>query len=160
MLFRSNFLSRPNVKQPILTQYCDGQRVTCPNWLSQWGSKYLGDQNYSAIEILRYYYGSNLYINEAEEISGIPASWPRENLQIGSSGEKVRQMQEQLNRIAQVYTSIPRVAADGSFGPATQAAVRRFQSVFGLPQTGVVDYATWYKISEIYVGVTRIAELT
>lgn len=155
----TNFLSRPNVKQPILTQYCDGQRVTCPNWLSQWGSKYLGDQNYSAIEILRYYYGDNMYINEAEEISGIPASWPRENLRVGSSGAKVRQMQEQLNRIAQVYTSIPRIAADGSFGPATETAVRRFQSVFGLPQTGIVDYATWYKISEIYVGVTRIAEL-
>lgn len=155
----TNFLSRPNVRQPILTQYCDGQRVTCPNWLSQWGSKYLGDQNYSAIQILRYYYGSDMYINEAEEISGIPASWPRENLTIGSSGEKVRQMQEQLNRIARVYTSIPRITADGSFGPATAEAVRRFQSVFGLPQTGVVDYPTWYKISEIYVGVTRIAEL-
>lgn len=155
----TNFLSRPNVRQPILTQYCDGQRVTCPNWLSQWGSKYLGDQNYSAIQILRYYYGSDMYINEAEEISGIPASWPRENLTIGSSGEKVRQMQEQLNRIARVYTSIPRISADGSFGPATAEAVRRFQSVFGLPQTGVVDYPTWYKISEIYVGVTRIAEL-
>lgn len=155
----TNFLSRPNVRQPILTQYCDGQRVTCPNWLSQWGSKYLGDQNYSAIQILRYYYGSDMYINEAEEISGIPASWPRENLTIGSSGEKVRQMQEQLNRIARVYTSIPRITADGSFGPATEEAVRQFQSVFGLPQTGVVDYPTWYKISEIYVGVTRIAEL-
>ncbi|MCI9447560.1 MAG: peptidoglycan-binding protein [Lachnospiraceae bacterium] len=155
----TNFLSRPNVRQPILTQYCDGQRVTCPNWLSQWGSKYLGDQNYSAIQILRYYYGSDMYINEAEEISGIPASWPRENLTVGSSGEKVRQMQEQLNRIAQVYTSIPRISADGSFGPATERAVRQFQSVFGLPQTGVVDYPTWYKISEIYVGVTRIAEL-
>lgn len=155
----TNFLSRPNVKQPILTQYCDGERVTCPNWLSQWGSKYLGDQNYSAIEILRYYYGSNMYINEAEEISGIPASWPRENLGIGSSGDKVRQMQEQLNRIARVYTAIPRVSADGIYGPATEAAVREFQSIFGLPETGVVDYSTWYKISEIYVGVTRIAEL-
>ena len=29
-----NYISRPNVKQPILTQYCDGRRVTCPNWLS------------------------------------------------------------------------------------------------------------------------------
>ena len=86
-----NFLSRPNVRQPILTQYCDGQRVSCPNWMSQWGSKYLGDQNYSAIEIIRYYYGSDMYINEAEEISGIPVSWPRENLDIGSSGSKVRQ---------------------------------------------------------------------
>ena len=38
-----NYLSRPNVSQPILTQYCDGQRVSCPNWMTQWGSKYLGD---------------------------------------------------------------------------------------------------------------------
>lgn len=29
-----NYLSRPNVKQPILTQYCDGQRVSCPNWMT------------------------------------------------------------------------------------------------------------------------------
>lgn len=156
----TNFLSRPNVRQPILTQYCDGERVTCPNWLSQWGSKYLGDQNYSTIEIIRYYYGNDMYINEAEEISGIPASWPGENLQEGSRSEKVRQMQEQLNRIGRVYTAIPRITADGVYGPATAAAVREFQSIFGLPATGIVDYPTWYKISEIYVGVTRIAELT
>lgn len=155
----ANFLSRPNVKQPILTQYCDGERVTCPNWLSQWGSKYLGDQNYSPIEIIRYYYGDDMYINEAQEISGIPASWPGEDLKIGSTGSKVRQMQEQLNRIAQVYTSIPQVATDGSYGPATEEAVKQFQSIFGMPATGVVDYPTWYKISEIYVGVSRIAEL-
>ncbi|MCI9198386.1 MAG: peptidoglycan-binding protein [Lachnospiraceae bacterium] len=103
----TNYLSRPNVRQPILTQYCDGERVTCPNWMSQWGSKYLGDQNYSAIEILRYYYGDSMYINTAEEISGIPASWPRYDLDIGASGQKVTQMQEQLNTIAQVYTAIP-----------------------------------------------------
>ena len=155
----ANYLSRPNVKQPILTQYCDGQRVTCPNWLSQWGSKYLGDQNYSPVEIIRYYYGNDMYINEAEEISGVPASWPGSDLTIGSTGSKVRQMQEQLNRIAQVYTSIPRIATDGTYGSATAEAVRQFQSIFGLPATGVVDYPTWYKISEIYVGVTRIAEL-
>ncbi|MBQ8548163.1 MAG: peptidoglycan-binding protein, partial [Lachnospiraceae bacterium] len=34
----NNFLSRPNVRQPILTQYCDGRRVTCPGLMSQWGS--------------------------------------------------------------------------------------------------------------------------
>jgi hypothetical protein len=32
----NNYLSRPGVLQPILTQYCDGKRVTCPNWMSQW----------------------------------------------------------------------------------------------------------------------------
>lgn len=154
-----NYLSRPNVRQPILTQYCDGQRVSCPNWMTQWGSKYLGDQGYSAIEILRYYYGSDMYINTAEEISGVPSSWPGTELTIGSTGSKVRQMQEQLNRIARAYPALPTITADGIYGPRTQEAVEKFQSVFGLPVTGNVDFRTWYKISEIYVGVSRIAEL-
>ena len=153
------YLSRPDVRQPILTQYCDGKRVSCPNWMSQWGSASLGEQGYSPIEILRYYYGSNIYISTAEEISGIPTSWAGE-LSVGSEGKKVSQLQEHLNVIAGDYPAIPRVAVDGIYGPLTAEAVRTFQSVFGLPATGVVDYRTWYKISQIYVGVTRIAELS
>lgn len=156
----ANFLSRPNVRQPILTQYCDGQRVSCPGWMTQWGSKYLGDQGYSPIEILRYFYGSNMYINQAEEISGIPSSWPGSDLMVGSTGAKVRQMQEQLNTISRTYSAIPSIAADGIYGENTRRAVEAFQRVFNLPVTGVVDYPTWYKISQIYVGITRIAELT
>lgn len=155
----ASYLSRPNVKQPILTQYCDGRRVTCPNWMSQWGSKALGDQGYTTPEILRYYYGDNLYINTAQEISGIPSSWPGYTLMDGASGDKVRQLQEQINVISDAYPAIPKVNVDGIYGPATAASVREFQSVFGLPITGTVDYRTWYKISEIYVGVSRIAEL-
>ncbi len=155
----ANYLSRPGVRQPILTQYCDGQNVTCPNWMTQWGSKFLADQGYSAIEILRYYYGSSMFINTADEISGVPASWPGSDLRVGSQGPKVRQMQEQLNRIAQSYPALPSIRADGIFGPATREAVEKFQSVFGLPVTGVVDFRTWYRISEIYVAVSRIAEL-
>ena len=154
-----NYLSRPNVKQPILTQYCDGRQVSCPGWMTQWGSKYLGDQGYAPIEILRYYYGESMYINTAEQISGIPSSWPGYDLTIGSSGDKVRQIQQQLNRIAKDYPSLPTIAVDGVYGESTANAVRKFQNVFGLPQTGIVDYPTWYKISEIYVGVSRIAEL-
>lgn len=155
----SNFLSRPNVTQPILTQYCDGKRVTCEGWMTQWGSKYLGDQGYAPVEIIRYYYGDDMYVNTAQEISGVPASWPGSNLTIGSTGDKVRQMQEQLNRIAQTYPSIPKLSADGRYGEATANAVRKFQNIFGLPVSGIVDYPTWYKISEIYVAVSRIAEL-
>lgn len=155
----ADYLSRPNVRQPILTQYCDGRRVQCPNWLTQWGSQSLGEQGYSAIEILRYYYGDDIYINTAQEVSGIPSSWPGYDLENGASGEKVRQIQEQLNVVAEAYPLIPKIVVDGIYGPATEEAVRVFQSVFGLPQTGVVDYRTWYKISEIYVGVSRIAEL-
>lgn len=155
-----NYLSRPGVKQPILTQYCDGRKVRCPGWLTQWGSCELGEAGYSPIEILRNFYGDDMYINTAEQISGIPASWPGYDLKIGATGDKVRQLQEQLDVISSVYTAIPDISPDGIYGPATAEAVRKFQSIFGLPQTGVVDFATWYKISHIYVGITRIAELS
>ena len=168
----SEYLSRPNVEQPILTQYCDGKRqmcirdrycdgknVSCPNWLSQWGSKALGDQGYTAIEILRNYYGDSIYINSTDEISGIPSSYPGSPLRVGDSGEKVRQMQRQLNVISNAYPLIPKIAEDGVFGPATEEAVKTFQRIFGLTQDGIVGFRTWYKISEIYVGVSRIAEL-
>ncbi len=153
----ANYLSRPGVRQPIFTSYCDGKNVTC-NGLSQWGSKYLGDEGYSPIEIIRYYYGSDMYINSAVAVSGVPSSWPGYNLNMGASGDKVLQIQQQLNRIAQNYPAIPRIAADGIYGSGTANAVRTFQRIFNLPQSGIVDYPTWYKISEIYVGVSRIAE--
>lgn len=154
----SSYLSRPDVAQPILTQYCDGKRVTCPGLLSQWGSKELGDQGYSAISILQNYYGSTIYVNSTETISGIPSSWPGTNLVNGSSGEKVRQLQNQLNTIAGAYPLIPLISVDGIYGPSTANAVSVFQGIFGLPQNGITDFPTWYKISEIYVAVSRIAE--
>lgn len=153
----ANFLSRPGVRQPIFTAYCDGRRVTC-NGLSQWGSQYLANEGYTPIEIIRYYYGSDMYINTAQSVSGVPSSFPGYNLTIGSTGEKVRQMQSQLNRIARNYPAIPNIAVDGIYGPATAEAVRTFQRIFDLPQSGIVDYPTWYSISNIYVGVSRIAE--
>ena len=154
-----SYLSRPDVRQPILTQYCDGRQVSCPGWMTQWGSCSLGEGGYSPIEIIRYFYGDTMYVNTAEQISGIPASWPGYELTVGSRGDKVRQMQEQLDAIASVYSAIPRVTPDGIYGRQTEEAVREFQSIFGLPQSGIVDFATWYKISHIYVGITRIAEL-
>lgn len=156
----SNFLSRPGIEQPILTQYCDGKNVSCPNWMSQWGSKSLGDQGYSAIEILRNYYGNSIYINETEEISGVPSSYPGTPLRNGSAGEDVRTIQRQLNVISDAYPLIPKIAEDGIFGPRTEEAVKTFQKIFNLTPDGIVGFRTWYKISEIYVGVSRIAELT
>ena len=128
--------------------------------MTQWGSMSLGEQGYSPIEILRYFYGDSIYVNTADQISCIPASWPVYDLTKGSSGSKVRQLQEQLDAIATVYSAIPGVKPDGIYGPATARSVREFQSIFGMPQTGVVDFATWYRISHIYVAVTGIAELS
>mgnify|MGYP001062455307 FL=1 len=128
--------------------------------MTQWGSKYLGDQGYSSIDILRYYYGDNMYINTAEQIQGIPSSWPGADLDIGSSGQKVRQLQEQLNLIGDYYNAIPALSTDGIYGEITAEAVREFQRINNMPQTGVVDFPTWYRISDRYVRLSGIAELS
>lgn len=153
----TSYLSRPDVVQPILTQYCDGDKIKCPGWMTQWGSKQLGDEGRSAIEILRHYYGNSMYVNTAPIVSGIPASWPGTNLDIGSSGNNVRMLQEQLNKISDTYTMIPKVAVNGQYNRQTADAVNAFQQIFDLPANGIVDFPTWYKISGIYVAVTRMA---
>lgn len=154
----TSYISRPGVKQPILTQYCDGKRVSCPNWMTQWGSKALGDDGLTAAEILRYYYGNDIYINNAKIVSGIPSSYPGYVLEIGSSGKDVLTIQEELATISKAYPAIPILKADGIYGSKTAASVKLFQQIFKLPETGIVDYRTWYKISQLYVAVSKIAE--
>ncbi len=153
----TSYVSKSAVRQPYLTQYCDGKNSSCPNWLSQWGSKYLGDKGYAAVDILKYYYGSDIGVYQAPKVSGIPSSYPGTPLKRGSRGSDVKTIQNQLNSINKNYPAIPRVVADGIYGARTEESVKKFQEVFNLPKTGIVDFATWYKISQIYVAVTRLA---
>jgi peptidoglycan hydrolase-like protein with peptidoglycan-binding domain len=127
--------------------------------MTQWGSKELGDQGQSPYDILTHFYGTDIELVTADVVEGSPQSYPGYDLTVGSSGTEVQTIQEQLNRIAQNYPLIPKVAVDGVYGNSTAQSVKVFQSIFNIAQTGVVDYATWYKISDVYVGVTRIAEL-
>ena len=126
--------------------------------MQQWGSKSLGDQGYSAIQILRRYYGASTYFKEAARVEGVPQSYGGSPLSIGSSGQPVRVVQSQLNSISNNYPAIGKVAVDGIYGQATADSVRTFQRVFSLPVTGVVDFATWYQLSYIYTAVNKLAE--
>ncbi|MDD2627991.1 MAG: peptidoglycan-binding protein [Clostridia bacterium] len=152
----TTYIGKIGYKQPILTQYCDGQKSKCPNWMSQWGSKSLADNGRSHVEILKTYYGSNIVIKAAKKVSGVPKSYPGYEVKKGSSGANVRTIQEQLNGISKNYPLIGKLKVDGIFGSKTEEAVKTFQKVFGLPQTGVVDMKTWYKISQIYVAVEKL----
>lgn len=78
---------------------------------------------------------------------------------IGSSGQKVRQLQEQLNLIGEYYNSIPVLSTDGIYGEQTAAAVKEFQRIFNLPQSGITDFPTWFTVSEKYVALAGLAEL-
>jgi peptidoglycan hydrolase-like protein with peptidoglycan-binding domain len=154
----NTYITRPNIRQPLLAQYCDGRKVSCPQWMTQWGSKSLGDRGWSAINILKNFYGWDIFLMSATRVEGVPQSFTG-NLQMGSSGAAVRTLQEQLNAVSNHYPLIPKIKVDGVFGANTLSAVKTFQNVFNLPSTGIVNSATWYKISNVYVAVTRIGEL-
>ncbi len=155
----TTYISKADITQPLLAQFSDGREVVREGWLSQWGSKELADDGFSALEILRYYYGQDIVLKQAEKVQGVPSSYPGETLQEGSRGNAVSTVQRQLNAIAEKFPLIPKVAVDGIYGAKTAASVRVFQEVFGLPATGVVDFATWYELSQIFVAVERLAEL-
>ena len=156
----NTFIKRPpTARQPLLAQYCDGKKSQCPNQMTQWGSKDLGDQGMDYESILRYFYGDEIVFEEAPVVSGVPVSFPGDTLQVGSSGKYVKTIQHQLNAISNSYPAIPKVKEDGVYGNSTAEAVSTFQGIFGLPKTGVVDFKTWYEISRVYVAVTKIASL-
>ena len=156
----NTFIKRPpTARQPLLAQYCDGKKSQCPNQMTQWGSKDLGDEGRSYEQILRYFYGDNIIFSQANVVSGVPVSFPGFTLQVGSNNSYVRTIQNQLNAISNSYPAIEKVPEDGIFGQQTENSVKKFQEIFNLPQTGVVDFKTWYAISRIYVATTKIASL-
>ncbi|MDR2940259.1 MAG: peptidoglycan-binding protein [Clostridiales bacterium] len=153
----TSYITKPNIDQPLFTQYCDGRNSQCPTWMSQWGSKDLGDQGYTAINIIKTYYGWDSYLATATQVQGVPTSFNGVPLLLGSTGNAVRTIQTQLNTISNNYPAIKKIAVDGSYGLDTQNQVAKFQSIFKLPSTGIVDKATWYKISEIFVAISKLA---
>ena len=154
----NDYLRRPGFVEPLAAKFCNGTTVTCEG-LSQWGSQNLALQGYNANDILTSYYGNVETVINAP-IRGIQSSYPGTPLRLGSTGPNVVVLQVALNRIAQSYPAIPKLAnADGVFGSRTEASVRAFQEIFGLEADGIVGQATWYAIVRLYTAVTRLAEL-
>lgn len=154
----NEYIQKSNYQEPYYAEYCDGKIASCPG-MKQWGTLSLANQGYSALEILRYYYGNDIRIRESNNIQDVQASYPG-ILRIGSSGQEVFEMQEFLNAIAVNYPIIPVIfPVNGVFKENTEAAVRAFQRQFNLNVDGVVGKATWYKISYIYAAVRKLAEL-
>lgn len=156
-LFNS-YLRRTGFVEPLAAKFCNGTTVTCEG-LSQWGSQYLARQGYSAVRILRNYYGSNTEIVSGARVQGITESYPGTALRVGSVGPNVIVVQQELNRISQNYPAIPKIAVDGIFGRATENAVRVFQRIFGLTVDGIVGRNTWYELVRLYVAVLNLSEL-
>lgn len=155
----NNYVTRTYNREPYFTEYCDGRQVSC-NGLKQWGAYEKATEGQNALQILKYYYGDDIQINDADSISSVPASYPGTALKRGSTGANVQIIQAQLNRISDNYPSISKQSVDGIFGANTENAVKTFQKIFNLTDDGIVGKSTWYKISYIYVSVKKLAELT
>ena len=81
-------------------------------------------------------------------------SWATTNpIQQGDRGVKVEHLQYMLSVLAAYIPEIPDVTVDGVFGPATYNAVIAAQRRFGLPQTGIVNAATWDEIYDQFSGI-------
>ncbi len=155
----NRYIRRTGYKEPLFSSFCNGTTATCPG-MSQWGTVSLANSGYSPINILKYYYSNNIELTQTNNISDALTSYPGYTISQGSQGPDVEKIQEYLNRIATNFPAIPKVTPDGKFGPTTATAVKAFQKSQNLSQTGVVDKATWNKLSFIYVAVTKLAELT
>lgn len=159
--FFNTYITIGTRENPYLAHYNDGVKLNNPGWLSQWGSKDLGDKGYDALRIIRYYYGQTANLNTTVTIEGSPTSFPGYNLKLGSCGADVQSIQIQLNTIRGNYPAIPVILGpDGRYEEDTKKTVEIFQKVFNLPVTGVVDFATWYKISYIYTAVANLTKDT
>ena len=155
----TTYIRRKGFVEPLSSRFCNGTTVTCDG-LSQWGSEALARQGRTTMEILRHYYGDNIELVSNAPIRDIAYSYPGYPLQNGSSGNYITVLQVMLNRIGKNYPAIPRISpVDGIFGAQTEAAVKKFQSVFNLTSDGIVGQATWYKLVFLYVGVTNLSEL-
>ncbi len=154
----NDYLRRPGFVEPLAAKFCNGTTVTCEG-LSQWGSQNLAQQGYTSTQILKSYYGDVEIVANAP-IRGNTSSYPGTPLRVGSTGPNVVVLQASLNRISQNYPAIPKIpAADGIFGPKTEAAVIEFQKIFGLTPDGIVGPATWYETVRVYGGVYALSEL-
>ena len=155
----NDYIRRQGSVEPLFAVYCDGRQVSC-NGLSQWGTVELAEQGYTPYEILTYYYGDNIDLVRNAPIANTDESAPTVPLTLGAANDDVRTVQLRLNRISANYPAIPKIVrVDGVFSTDTEAAVRKFQEIFGLTQDGIVGKSTWYYIRRIYNGVKRLNEI-
>ena len=154
----NNYVVKGNQIQPYFTKYCDGRLTTCDG-LSQWGSVSLANQGKSPLDILKYYYGNDISIKYDAPVGDV-IGYPGYPVKLGNVGNPVLAIQRDLRRIRLNYPAIPDITTTlGIYDKETEDAVKKFQEIFGLTVTGIVDKATWYKIKYIYTSVKKLSDL-
>ena len=155
----NNYVVKGSQVQPYFTRYCDGRKTQCDG-LSQWGTVELANKGKSPLDILKYYYGNDISIFYDAPVGDNIEGYPGYEVKLGSAGNPVLLIQRDLKRIRKNYPAIPNITTTlGIYDEETVEAVKKFQQIFSLPITGVVDKATWYKIKYIYTSVKKLSDL-
>ena len=155
----NNYVVKKGQIQPYFTRYCDGRNTKCEG-LSQWGSVSLANEGKTPLDILKYYYGSDIEIKYDAPVGNETIGFPGYDVSLGYAGNPVLAIQRDLRRIRQNYPAIPDITSNlGIYDEETVSAVKKFQEIFNLPVTGIVDKATWYKIKYIYTSVKKLSDL-
>lgn len=155
----NNYVIKGNQIQPYFTRYCDGRVTTCDG-LSQWGTVTLANQGKTPLQLLQNYYGNDIKIKYDAPVGDSTGGFPGYNISLGEAGNPVLAIQRDLRRIRQNYPAIPDIKNTvGIYDEETRDAVKKFQSIFNLPATGIVDKATWYKIKYVYTSVKKLSDL-
>lgn len=155
----NNYVVKGKGIEPYFTGYCDGRKLIC-NGLSQWGSVTLANQGKTPLEILKNYYGNDISIKYDAEVGDGTIGYPGYDIELGSFGNPVLAIERDLKRIRNNYPAIPEIpSSPGIYTNDLANAVKKFQEIFNLPVTGVVNKATWYKIKYIYNSVKKLGDL-
>ena len=118
----NTYVRRTGTIDPYYTEYCDGKSVTCPG-MKQWGTKDLADEGKNALQILKYYYGSNIEIVRTSNIADIPESYPGSPLRIGSTGESVKSASLDPEFIREMLVSVAKNWNGADSGKVTLQAL-------------------------------------
>ena len=153
----NSYLRYAGFIEPLAAKFCNGTTSTCDG-LSQWGSQSLAQNGATTAEILRNYYGDNIEIVRNVPVEDVGNSYPGSPLRQGDVVRMYRASDRAQPHFAEL-SGHSKVEMDGVFGPATDAAVRAFQSIFSLTVDGIVGQATWYKLILLYVAVNKLGEL-
>lgn len=111
-------------------------------------------------QLVRLYVG----VNDLAELESQGQTFYRVNwqgsgtLQEGNTGQSVRQLQYMLRVVSDYIDTVPSVAIDGIFGPATQAAVIAYQRHAGLTPDGIVGTNTWHSLYNQVSGILSSEE--
>ena len=111
-------------------------------------------------QLVRLYVGvNNLAELESQGQTFYRVNWQgSETLQEGNTGQSVRQLQYMLRVVSDYISTVPAVAIDGIFGPATQAAVIAYQRYAGLTPDGIVGTNTWQSLYNQVSGILSSEE--